>query len=137
MDTAIVEEPPRERSRVIIGVAVLMLVEAASLGVASGLHLLGLVHGRSSSFNPDAAGIAEAIIGSILALAAVLMLRSPARYRRIGVAATAFALIGFLVGIGETTTGGHAPDITFHAVVIPLLVTGLMLLIRSGGAVAR
>ena len=70
------------QSRVIRGVAILMVVEASSLAIASTLHLAGSVHGRSSTFDPDAAGIAEAIIGLVLAVAAVALLR-------VGVARTA------------------------------------------------
>jgi hypothetical protein len=116
---------------VIAGVATLMLVEAVSLGVASTLHLAGLVHGRGGNFNPDAAGTAEAIIGVVLAAAAVFMWRRPGPARTIGIAANGFALVGFLVGISETASGGDIPDITYHATVIPLLVAGLVLLIRS------
>jgi hypothetical protein len=120
-----------DRSNVILGVAMLMVFEAASLGVASALHLSGLVHGRSASFDPDSAGIAEAVIGAVLAVAAIGMFRTPARARAVGIAATSFALVGFLVGISETARGGDVPDIVYHATVIPLLIGGLVLLIRS------
>src|SRR5205823_4899523 len=102
-----------------------------SLGVASALHLSGLVHGRSVSFDPDSAGIAEAVIGVVLAVAALVMFRLPARARAVGIAATIFALVGFLVGMSETARGGDVPDIVYHATVIPLLIAGLVLLIRS------
>lgn len=116
---------------VIAGVAALMLLESVSLGIASTLHLAGLVHGRASNFNPDAAGTAEAVIGVVLAAAAILMRRQPGRARTIGIAATSFALVGFLVGISETARGGDIPDIAYHATLIPLLIASLALLIRS------
>jgi hypothetical protein len=108
-----------------------MALEAASLGVASALHLSGLVYGRSASFDPDSAGIAEAVIGVVLAVAAIVMLRTPVRARAVGIAATSFALVGFLVGISETARGGDIPDIAYHSAVIPLLMGGLLILIRS------
>jgi hypothetical protein len=113
-------------------VAILMVVEASSLAIASTLHLAGSVHGRSSTFDPDAAGIAEAIIGLVLAVAAVALLRVGVRARTAGIAANAFALLGFLIGISETARDGRIPDIAYHATVIPLLVAGLVLLIRAG-----
>lgn len=123
-------ERPVLRWGIAIVVAVLMLVEALSLAVASGLHLGGLVSGRSPTFEPDTAGLAEAIIGAVLLVGAIVMLRSPHRARTVGIAANAFALVGFLIGITETASGGHAPDIAYHLTVIPLLVISLVLLLR-------
>jgi hypothetical protein len=134
MTEAVYAFSPKQRpdpSKVILGVAMLMVLEAASLGVASALHLSGLVHGRSVSFDPDSAGLAEAVIGVVLAVAAIVMVRTPPRARAVGIAATALALVGFLVGISETARGGDIPDIAYHATVIPLLIGGLVLLIRS------
>jgi hypothetical protein len=115
-------------------VAVLMLFEAASLAVASALHLSGQVHGRSAPFDADHAGVAEAIIGVVLGAAAVIMIRAPRRARTVGIAATGFAIAGFLVGLSMTASGGDLPDIAYHLTVLPLLVGGLLLLIRAGGS---
>jgi hypothetical protein len=112
-------------------VAALMVFEAATLAVASGLHLAGTVQGRSLPFNPDGAGIAEAVIGIVLAAAAVVMFRSPARARPVGLAATGFAIVGFLVGLNFTARGGHLPDVTYHLVMLPILVGGLIALLRA------
>jgi hypothetical protein len=117
--------------RVICAVATLMALEAISLAAASSLHFAGLVHGRTSSFDPDAAGIAEAVIGAVLGAAAAALFRGGIRARPIGIGASSFALVGFLVGISETARGGHAPDIAYHATVIPLLILGLTLLVRT------
>lgn len=111
-------------------VAIVMSLEAVSLWVASALHLSGLVHGRSASFEPDAAGIAEAVIGVVLAAGSVVMVKDKGRARVVGIASTTFALIGFLIGISETARGGDAPDIAYHATVIPLLIASLVALIR-------
>lgn len=113
-------------------VAALLLVIAVSLAVASSLHLAGLVHGRSSSFDPDSAGAAEAVISVVLAGGAIAMLRMGMRARYIGIGVTAFALVGFLIGISETSRGGDIPDIAYHATVIPLLLAALVLLVRAG-----
>jgi peptidoglycan/LPS O-acetylase OafA/YrhL len=121
---------PILRRKIATGVAILMLVESASLAVASALHLSGVVDGRTTSFDPDTAGIAEAVIGVVLVVGAVMMLRDPRRARTAGIAVNAFALVGFLIGISETAQGGHAPDIAYHATVIPLLVISLVVLLR-------
>jgi hypothetical protein len=112
-------------------VAGLMLFEAATLAVASALHLSGNVQGRSLPFNADHAGIAEAIIGVVLAAGAVVMLRSPARARAVGLGATGFAIAGFLLGLNLTARGGHIPDVAYHVVMLPVLIGGLVALLRS------
>ena len=125
--------PTAERSshKLTRNVAALMVFEAATLAVASGLHLAGNVQGRSLPFNPDHAGIAEAVIGIVLAAAAVVMFRSPARARAVGLAATGFAIAGFLVGLNFTARGGHLPDVAYHLVILPILVGGLIALLRA------
>jgi hypothetical protein len=121
---------PVLRRNIATGVAVLILVVAGSLAVASALHLSGLVDGRASTFDPDAAGVAEAVIGAILVVGAVVMLRSPRRARSAGLAVNGFALVGFLIGISQTAVGGCAPDIAYHATVIPILLYIMVVLLR-------
>src|SRR5437867_1258383 len=77
--------------------AALMGFAAATLAVASVLHLSGHVHGRSEPFDAAHAGIAEAIIGTVLACGAVAVFRRSSRARAIGIATTGFAIIGFLI----------------------------------------
>ena len=112
-------------------VAGLMLFEAATLAVASSVHLAGGVQGRSAPFNPDAAGVAEAIIGIVLVAGAVVMFASPAHARAAGIAATSFAIAGFLLGLNFTARGGHVPDIAYHVVMLPILAGGLIALLRT------
>ena len=112
-------------------VAMLMLIEAGTLAVASALHLSGSVQGRSLPFNPDHAGIAEAIIGIVLAAGAVVMLRSPARARTVGLGVTGFAIAGFLLGLSFTARGGRLPDVAYHVMMLPVLIGGLIALLRS------
>lgn len=112
-------------------VAALLILIAASLAVASIVHLAGHVQGRSDLFDADDAGIAEAVIGAVLAAGALVMLRAPGRARSAGLAATAFAVAGFLVGLGITARGGHLPDIAYHLVVLPLLIGGFIVLARE------
>ena len=114
-------------------VAAVMFVEAASLAVASAAHLSGHVTGRSAPFDGDHAGIAEAIIGAVLAASAVAMLRLPRRARVIGLLANGFAAAGFLVGLRATALGGHWPDIAYHLIVLPVLVGSLVVLARASG----
>src|SRR6516165_7378620 len=58
-------------------IARLMGGVAVTLGIASALHLAGLAHGRSGPFDATHAGIAEAIIGAVLAGGAVAVVRTP------------------------------------------------------------
>jgi hypothetical protein len=58
-----VEPTHRRRYQLGDGLAGLMGFEAATLAAAAFLHLHGNIQGRSRSFDPDMAGIAEAVIG--------------------------------------------------------------------------
>jgi peptidoglycan/LPS O-acetylase OafA/YrhL len=114
---------------VIRRIAAVMIVVAATLAVASALHLSGNVHG-SNPFDADHAGVAEAIIGVVLACAAIAMFRAPARARAIGLAATGFAIVGFGVGLNFTARGGHIPDVAYHIIGLPVLIASLIILFR-------
>jgi hypothetical protein len=112
-------------------VAALMIVEAASLAVASALHVSGNVTGRSKLFDADDAGIAEAIIGAVLLGGAIAIFRLPRWGRTIGLAATGFATAGFIVGLSITARGGHWPDIAYHLAVLPVLIGSLVALVYA------
>ena|SRR5436190_16343943 len=111
--------------------ATVLAVVAVSLFIASALHLSGFVHGRSDIYDADDAGIAEAVIGVVLVVGAVGLVRSAARARAMGLAATGFAVAGFGVGITITAQGGHTPDIAYHAAVLPILIATFVTLVRS------
>src|SRR3954465_7952394 len=98
-------------------VATVMLVVAATLAVASAIHLSGLDHG-SAPFNPSHAGIAEMLIGVALAGGAYALWVDPVGSRAIGLSTLGFAIIGFVVGLRMTTGGGHVPDVAYHLVVL-------------------
>src|SRR6266568_2896695 len=80
-------------------IAALITFEAATLAVASALHLTGAIHGRSRPFDAGDAAIA-----------------------------------GFIAGLTFTARGGDAPDIIYHATMLPVLVATLTLLARPRGA---
>lgn len=108
-----------------------MIVIAVSLVAASVIHLAGHVTGRNDLYDADDAGIAEAVIAVVLGAGAAVMLTTPSRARQAGLAATGFALAGFVVGISITARAGHWPDITYHLAVLPLLVVGFVALYRA------
>ena len=110
-------------------IAAVMIVVAATLAIASILHLSDNVHG-SPPFDPDQAGVGEAIIGIALACSAIAMFRTPARARAVGLAAIGFAIVGFGVGLNFTARGGHVPDIAYHVIALPVLLGSLILLLR-------
>jgi peptidoglycan/LPS O-acetylase OafA/YrhL len=108
-----------------------MVAEAVTLAAASGMHLSGHVTGRGEPFDADHAGIAEAIIGTVLVAGAIVMIRLPRRARVAGIAATGFATAGFLWGLSITAQGGHWPDIAYHLALLPILIASLVVLIRA------
>ena len=123
-------------------IATLMGFEALTLAVISPLHLSGALGGGSKRFNPTAAGIAEAVICVALAAGALALARRVRRAREIALGATAFAIIGFLMGLTFTLSGGDAIDVAYHVAVLPLLVLTFVALVRldvhriSGGCSA-
>src|SRR3954453_11617904 len=111
--------------------AAVMGFVAVTLFIASAVHLFGHVHGNNT-FDPNAAGIAEAIIGIVLASAAALMVQEPERARRVGMGAVGFAIAGFAVGLTRTVPSGHAAEIAYHVVVMPILIATFVSLARRG-----
>ena len=107
-----------------------MMLIAVSLAIASIVHLVGHVRGRSELYDAHDAGVAEAVIGIVLAAGALAMLRLPGRARALGLAATGFALVGFLVGLSITARAGHLPDIAYHAAILPVLIVMFVTLVR-------
>ena len=98
-----------------------MACVAVSLAVASILHL------------PNRAGIAEAIIGVVLAAGAIAMIRVPARARTIGIVLNSLAIVGFLNGLTMTARDGDAPAIAYHLAVLPVLIASVVVLARGPG----
>jgi peptidoglycan/LPS O-acetylase OafA/YrhL len=127
----------RKKASVVPVVALMTGVVAVSLAVASTLHLSGSVSGRAKPFNPDAAGIAEAVIGLVLAVAAVALWRLRERARALGLSALGFAIAGFCLGLSITSRSGHWPDIAYHAGVLPVLAVAFVALLRAPDASAR
>jgi hypothetical protein len=124
-------KPIRNQPGVDPRIGMLMLFVAATLAIASALHLSGNVHGREP-FDAQHAGIAEAVIGFVLACGAVAVLRALVRARRIGLGATGFAIVGFLVGLNFTTRGGDVPDVAYHIISLPILIVTFTFLARAG-----
>jgi hypothetical protein len=110
-------------------IALLMGLVAASLAVASGLHLSGLPHGHGDQYNPTAAGVAEAVICAALLWGVAALLRRGAAGRAVALWVTLFAIAGFAYGLSITARGGDLPDIAYHATTLPLLLVTLALLL--------
>lgn len=115
-------------------VAILMGAVAVSLAVMSSLHLTGGLPGGSPPFQSDGAGIAEAVIAVVLAGATVTVLRAGAYARTTAIAATGFAIVGFLVGLSFTVRGGSTVDVTYHAIGLTVLAVTAALLVKRSSA---
>jgi hypothetical protein len=110
--------------------ALLMCAVAATLAVMSFLHLSGILGGGTKSFNPSGAGVAEAVICLALSYGATGLLRTWPRAHRVALAATGFAIVGFIIGLRFTLEGGEAIDIAYHLSVLPILLVTLIALLR-------
>lgn len=115
----------RDRIAAVIG------LEAASLAVMSALHLSGVLAGGAKPFRPSGAGIAEAIIGLVLAGGAITLMRGSPAARFISPATVAFAIFGFLIGLYFTVQGGDAIDVAYHSTLLPLLAATFLALLRT------
>jgi hypothetical protein len=113
------------------GIGILMGVEATTLAVASFLHLAGYVRGHAKPYTSTGAGIAEAVLCVALAWGASAMLRPTAGSRSIAIGTTAVTIAGFGYGLSVTTQGGDLPDITYHAAMLPVLLSTLILILRT------
>jgi hypothetical protein len=117
-----------------IRIAALLGLVAFSLAVFSALHLSGAIPGSAKSHTPSEAGIAEAVICVVLLAGLISLLRGPDRGRAAAIAATAFAILGFVVGLSSTIEGGPAIDLVYHVTGLPLLIVILVLLTRAPAA---
>jgi hypothetical protein len=113
-------------------IGMLMGFVAATLAIGSFVHLAGFTpSGAKPPFQADHAGIAELIIGLVLAYGAVIFLRAGTHARTAALATTAFAIVGFLVGLRFTLSGGDVPDVAYHAIMLPILALILIAVVRG------
>jgi asparagine N-glycosylation enzyme membrane subunit Stt3 len=103
---------------------------AATLAVMSSLHLSGILGGGTRPFDRLDAGVAEAVICLALAYGAIRLLRRRPGGQAVALAATGFAVVGFLVGLRFTLGGGGAIDIAYHLSALPILLIVLIALLR-------
>jgi hypothetical protein len=102
-----------------------VLIECAAFTTAALTHFGVLVRG----YEHQKAGTAESVIALVLLIGLILSLIRPQSTRGIGLAVQGFALVGTLVGIFTIVVGigpRTVPDITYHVVIVVLLVWGLV-----------
>jgi hypothetical protein len=115
--------PPRRHRRI----GAVMGLEAASLAVASLLHLAGFVHGHAGPSPPPVRGSRR---------------RPSPSWSRAGpfpscdagaaaLAATGFAVVGLLYGLRISTQGGDLPNVVYHATLLPVLIATFALPLRT------
>jgi hypothetical protein len=115
-------------------VRVLIVVAAASLIVASLIHLEVLMEG----YRDQGAGIAEAVIGGVMLVGLAFTWLPGRRGRWAGVATLGFGLLGTLVGLFTVIIVGPStlPDLVYHVALTAWLIVGVTVAWRgvSGGA---
>jgi hypothetical protein len=94
------------------------------------LHLSGILAGGTRPFDRSDAGVAEAVICLALGYGAIWLLRGRPGAHKVALAATGFAIVGFLVGLRFTLGGGGAIDIAYHVSALPILLITLIALLR-------
>ena len=106
-------------------IRILLIVASLTLFAASAVHA-----GLAGPIDPfDAAALPEAILGCVLALAALATLVWWPRAWAIALIASVVALVGTLVGLRFTLPRGEFGDIAYHlALLATLLVTSALLL---------
>jgi hypothetical protein len=112
------------------------------LGEAAAFCAAALIHGGYlvPGYAHRSARIAESVIGLVLALAWAFTLARPAAARTVGLYAQGFALAGTLVGAFTIAIGvgpRTAPDVIYHALLLAILVTGLVVTARARPLGAR
>lgn len=117
--------------------AALLGVIAATLAVMSFLHFTGSVGRDDKSFDGAAAAVAEAVLCVVLGCGTAALLRGGPTARSIALAATGFAIVGFLIGVSFTLRGGSVIDVAYHLGSLPILILALIALLRMPGADQR
>ncbi|WP_254533329.1 hypothetical protein [Natrinema gelatinilyticum] len=116
-------------------VRALLGVEATSFFLAAMVHAGVLING----YEHREAMIAESVIGTVLLVGlAMTWIRSRSSFS-IAAGVQAFALLGTFVGIWTIIIGigpRTLPDIVYHAVIVPVLMTALVMAWRSRGTEA-
>ncbi len=129
--------------------AVVMLAAAATVGIASYLHLDGQIPLGFTTITGEhfsRVSVPEAIIGAVLAAGAVVVTMAPRRARAVARGAVGFAVLGVLAGLGfvlassagvlpVAVTGGRphvTADLAYHLSVLVVLLLALLALTRPG-----
>jgi hypothetical protein len=107
-----------------------VLFECVTFIAAALTHFGVLVKG----YEHVKAGTAESVIAIVLFVGLILTLIWPQSTRGIGLTVQGFALVGTLVGIFTIVIGvgpRTIPDITYHIVIVAVLVWGLITTSRA------
>ena len=111
-------------------VRLFVLLEGIAFIAAALTHFGILVDG----YRHRQAGTAESIIGIVLLTGSLMTMIRPAWTRGIGLTVQAFALFGTLVGIFTIAVGigpRTVPDLIYHACIVVVLVSGLIVTWRA------
>jgi len=134
--------PQKQQAGVDRRYAVVMLAAAATIGIASDLHLDGRIPLGFTTITGEhfsRVSVPEAIIGAVLAAGAVIVTVAPRRARAVALGAVGFAVLGVLAGLGfALTSSPHiAADLAYHLSVLVVLLAALLALTRRRFSEAR
>jgi hypothetical protein len=102
-----------------------LLFTAATFVAAALIHSGVLITG----YEHDKARVAESVIAIMLFVGALVTWIQPAWTRQAALAAMGFALLGTFVGVFTIIVGvgpRSVPDVTYHFIVVAILVWGLI-----------
>jgi hypothetical protein len=115
-------------------VRLFLFLEASSFAAAALIHA-GVLTGGYEHWQ---AATAESVIATVLVVALAATAIVPQSSRAIGIGSQAFALVGTMVGMLMIAIGvgpQTALDLVIHAGFIALLISGLIVVVRSRIAV--
>lgn len=113
-----------------------LLLEGASFVLAALVHFGVIPVGDPHR----SAAIAESLIGTVLLVALALTLVLPDLTHGIAIVAQSFAVLGTLVGVFTIAIGvgpRTLPDLIYHATILLVLASGLVIALRASGARRR
>jgi hypothetical protein len=113
---------------------VVMALAAAAFAVVSIIHFGVDIPVGFATISDSFSGAAppEAVIAAVLAIGAATVLTRRPRSRAIGLATTAFGLLGTIYGLKITLNSTRTGDVAYHLTILTTLLITLVLVLVPG-----